>query len=159
MSFEHIQDGRHGSHLGYQNGMIFAILNLHVAPMPNQVWVQSDLGFWSRCGFKIFKMVAMRQLSWIPDRNNFSNSESLCSSNASHQVSAQSDLWFGRRCHLKNFKVAATAASWIQEQKDFSHSESLCHFDASNQVLAQSNLRFGRGCHLKNFKILDTATE
>ena len=34
MSFEKFQDGRHGSHLGYQNGMILAILNLYVAPMP-----------------------------------------------------------------------------------------------------------------------------
>ena len=33
---------------------------------------------------------------WILELNNYSNSESLCPSNASHQVSAQSDLWFGR---------------------------------------------------------------
>ena len=34
MLFEVFQDGRHGSHLGYRNGMILAILNLYVAPMP-----------------------------------------------------------------------------------------------------------------------------
>ena len=34
MSFEDFQDGRHGSHLGYRNGMILAILNLPVVPMP-----------------------------------------------------------------------------------------------------------------------------
>ena len=34
MSFEEFQDGHHGSHLGYQNGTILAILNLHVAAMP-----------------------------------------------------------------------------------------------------------------------------
>ena len=28
MSFEKFEDGRHGGHLGYQNGMILAILNL-----------------------------------------------------------------------------------------------------------------------------------
>ena len=33
MSFEEFQDGRHG-YLGYQNGMILAILNLYVTPMP-----------------------------------------------------------------------------------------------------------------------------
>ena len=34
ISFEKFQDGYHGSHLGYWNGMILAILNLYVAPMP-----------------------------------------------------------------------------------------------------------------------------
>ena len=33
MSFEEFKDGRHGGHLGYQNEMILAILNLHVAIM------------------------------------------------------------------------------------------------------------------------------
>ena len=42
--------------------------------------------------------------------NDFRDSESLCCSHASRQVSAQSDLWFGRRCHLKNFKTATVAA-------------------------------------------------
>ena len=37
--------------------------------------------------------------------NDLSKSESLCHSNASHQVSAQYNLWF-KRCHLKNFKLA-----------------------------------------------------
>ena len=31
---EDFQDGHHGGHLGYQNGMILAILNLYVALMP-----------------------------------------------------------------------------------------------------------------------------
>ena len=35
----------------------------------------------------------------------FSNFESLCHCDASHQVSAQWDLGFGTRCHLKNFKM------------------------------------------------------
>ena len=34
MSFEEFQDGRHGGHLGYQNGTILAILNLYVTVMP-----------------------------------------------------------------------------------------------------------------------------
>ena len=33
MSFEEFQDGRLGGHLGYRNGKILAILNLHVATM------------------------------------------------------------------------------------------------------------------------------
>ena len=39
--------------------------------------------------------------------HDFSNSESLCHSDAFHQVLAQSNLRFGRRCRLKNFKMAA----------------------------------------------------
>ena len=34
MSFEEFQDGCHGGQLGHRNGMILAILNLHVATMP-----------------------------------------------------------------------------------------------------------------------------
>ena len=34
MSFEEFQDGRPGSHLGYRNGTILAILNLHIATLP-----------------------------------------------------------------------------------------------------------------------------
>ena len=37
------------------------------------------------------------------------NSESLCCSDASHQVSAQSNFRFWRRCRLKNFKMTAMA--------------------------------------------------
>ena len=46
----------------------------------------------------------------ISEGNDFSNSESLCCSYASHQVSAQSDLRFGRKCRLKIFKMAADMA-------------------------------------------------
>ena len=44
-----IEDGRHGRHLEYRNGMILVMLNLHVAPMPSikfrlmvleQMWFQ-----------------------------------------------------------------------------------------------------------------------
>ena len=34
MSFEGFQDSHHGSYLGYQNGIILAILNLYNAPIP-----------------------------------------------------------------------------------------------------------------------------
>ena len=33
-SFEEFQDGHRGSHLGYRNRTILAILNLHVPTMP-----------------------------------------------------------------------------------------------------------------------------
>ena len=66
-------------------------------PNASQVWAQSDLGFWSRCGFKLSKMAAWWPPSWIAERNHFSNSESHVSLNdaSSHQVSAQSNLQFG----------------------------------------------------------------
>ena len=46
----------HGSHLGCRNGMIIAILNIHVATMPPTKFGLNMTGFQSRCGFKIFKM-------------------------------------------------------------------------------------------------------
>ena len=78
MSFEEYQDGR-GGHLGYRNSTILAIQNLYVA---HQVSAQSDLRFGWRC----------RRPSLISEWNDFSNSESLCHSDASHQVIAQSDF-------------------------------------------------------------------
>ena len=54
MSFEEFQDGRHSSHLGYRNGMILAILNLYVAPMPH-IKFQLNLTLFGRCHLKNFK--------------------------------------------------------------------------------------------------------
>ena len=42
--------------------------------------------------------------SWISECNDFSNSESSCSPNASHQVSAQSDLPFWRKKDMLKYK-------------------------------------------------------
>ena len=105
----------------------------------HQVWAQSDLGFGSRCGFKL---MAAQVAIWIAKWNDLSNSESLCCSDASHQVLAQSKLRFGRRCRLKNLKMDIGL-------NNFRNSESLCRSDASYQVLFQSYLRFGRKCRLK----------
>ena len=110
MSFEEFQDGLHGGHLGYWDGKILAILNLCVTVMPpHQGLAQSNLQFERRCRLKNFKMAAVAA-SWISEWNDFSNSDSLCHCDASHEVSAQSDLGFGRRCRLKNFKMAAMVA-------------------------------------------------
>ena len=98
--------------------------------------------------------------SWLSEQNNFSNSESLCHCDASHQVLAQSDLmvWeemsfeeFGGHLGHQNGTILAIL--------------NLCHCDASHQVSAQSDLRLGRRCRFKNFKmatiaaILDIGTE
>ena len=59
MSFEEFQDGHRGSHLGYWNGSISVILNLHVSPVPLIVSAKSHLPFRDRCHLKSFKMAAM----------------------------------------------------------------------------------------------------
>ena len=51
-----------------------------------------------------------RYLSWIKERNDFSNLESPCRPNASQQVWAQSNLAFGGRCDLKIFNMVTVAA-------------------------------------------------
>ena len=92
MSFEEFQDGRHGGHLGYLNGMILAVLNLHVSPMPP---IKFKLNLTYNSEADVISRLSRWPpwwLSWILERNNFSNSESLCHADASHQVSAQSDL-------------------------------------------------------------------
>ena len=71
--------------------------------MPSIVLAQSDLLFGRKCRLK--------RPSWILERKDFSNSESLCHCGASQQVSAKLDLGFRRRCCLKNFKMAAMAAN------------------------------------------------
>ena len=107
MSFEDFQDGQHGSHLRYGNGMFLSILSLHVAPMPpTKFGLNLTLGLGADLVSR-FSRWPPKQPSWIAEQNYFSNSEFLCRSDASHQVSAQSDLQFRRRCHLKNFKMAA----------------------------------------------------
>ena len=92
----------YGSHLEYQNRTILAILNLCVTVMP-------PIKFWLNPTYRLGGDVVWRISRWLPsEQNNFSNSESLCHCDASHQVSALSDFWFGRCC-LKNFKMATMA--------------------------------------------------
>ena len=56
--------------------------------------------------------------SWLLEQNDFSNSESVCHSDASHQVSAYSNLRFGR-CRLKNFNLSAMVAILDIEMEQF----------------------------------------
>ena len=53
----------------------------------------------------------------------FYNSESLCRSDASHQVWVQSALRIGRR-HLKNIKMATMASSWMPKWNELGRFES-----------------------------------
>ena len=110
MSFEEFQDGCHGGHLGYLNRTILAILYLCVTVMlPIKFWLNPTFSLGGDVVWRISRWPQW-QPSWISERNNLSNSESLCRSDASHQVSAQSDLWFWRRYRLKNFKMDTVAA-------------------------------------------------
>ena len=109
VDFEEFQDDRHGGLLGYQDGTISTILTLHAAPIPPMKF-QPNPFFCS--GDVVWRI--SRWLGWWPSlisgQNNFSNSESPCYTDASHQVSAKSNFCFGRKCHLTNFKMATIAA-------------------------------------------------
>ena len=60
MSSEEFQDGHPGSHLGYQNRTILAILNLCChCDASHQVSAQSDLGFGRRMSFEEFHMAIL----------------------------------------------------------------------------------------------------
>ena len=56
-SFKEFQDGRHGIHLGYQNGTILAILNLCVTVMPP---VKFWLTVWEVMSFEDFQDLGYR---------------------------------------------------------------------------------------------------
>ena len=101
MSFQDFQDGHHCGHLGYWNRTNLAILNCHVTQMPPTKF-GLNLTYHSGADMAwIFSWWPPWRPFWISERKDFSNSESLCCSDASNQVSAQSDLRFGRRCgHL-----------------------------------------------------------
>ena len=74
---------------------ILAILNLYVAPMPPlKFWLNRTYGL----GGDIVWRISRWRPSWISERKDFSDSESLCHCDASHQVLAQSHSRFGRRC-------------------------------------------------------------
>ena len=116
ISFEEFQDGSLGGHLGYWNGTN-AAHRLGSIRVWEQMWFQDfqdgcpggHLRYRNRMNLAIRNLYSESNSwrpSWISEWNDFSNSESLCSSNASHLVSARSYLQFGRR----NFKMAAVAA-------------------------------------------------
>ena len=125
-----IKEFKDGGHLGYRNGTVLAILILFVTVMPPiKFWLYPTYGLDRDVSCRISRWPPWWPF-WISERNEFSNSESLCHCDAS-QVSAQSDLGFGRKCCLKNFKWPPWRPSWISERNDFSNSESPCCHNAS----------------------------
>ena len=84
MSLKNLKMTRYG-HLGCRNGTILAILNLYVAPMPRvKLRLNPSYGLGGDVVWRISRWPLWRP-SWIPERNHFSNSESLCCSDASYQ--------------------------------------------------------------------------
>ena len=59
MWFKDFQDGHHGSHLGYQNGTILAILNLYGASIPSIKFRLNQTYSLGRGHLKNFKMTTM----------------------------------------------------------------------------------------------------
>ena len=55
MLFEEFQDGHPGSHLGYRNGTILAILNLYKAPMPPIKCLLNPASVWEKMSFEEFQ--------------------------------------------------------------------------------------------------------
>ena len=123
---------------------VLAILNFYIASMPL-------IKFWLNPTYSLGGDVVWRISRWplwwpflILEQKDFSNSESLCRFNASHQVSAQSDLRFGRRCSLTNFKMAAMAATLDIETERVLAILNLNVATMPPTVSAQSDLRFWR---------------
>ena len=78
---------RLGGYLGYHNVMILAILNLSFLVMlPITFWLNPISNLGGDVVWRISRWLLWRP-AWISERNNFSNSKSLCHCDASHQVS------------------------------------------------------------------------
>ena len=101
----HVRFGRYVWYLGYRNRTILAIRNLYNAPMPP---IKFQLNLTYGLGRDVIGRISRWALWWpswiseLSELNDFSNYESLCHCDASHQVLAQFNLQFGKRCHLKN---------------------------------------------------------
>ena len=99
-NFKMAADGRHGGILGHWNGMILAIVNLYVTPMhPFKFRLNLTYGLGEDVIWRISRWPPW-QPSWILEWNDFSNSESLCHCDTSHQVS--STVW--EEMSFKEFK-------------------------------------------------------
>ena len=66
MPFEKNQNSCHGSQIGYQNRMIQAILNVHVAPIPQTKFRFNLTLGWERWSLKDIKMATMVVILYIP---------------------------------------------------------------------------------------------
>ena len=142
------------SWISEQNG--FSNFNSPIGPNASQqVWAQSDLGFGSRCCFKIS--------SWPPRwRPVDSQTERFKQFWISLSLQCFSSSFGSIKLTIweeLSFEEFQDGRRWISEWNNFSNSEYLCRSEASHQVLAQSDLRFWRICRLNNYTIFDIGTE
>ena len=140
MSLEAFQDGGNGSHLGYCNGTILAILNLCYSNASHQVSAQSNLWF-LRCRLKNFKMAPL-DIKW----NNFAILNLYVTSMPPIKFRLNPTYGLRGNVLLRISKWPPWWPYWISEQNDLINSESPCSHNASHQVLAQSDLQFWRRC-------------
>ena len=148
MSFEEFQYGRRGGHFGYQNGTIFAILNLCVTVMtPIKFRLNRTYGLGGDVVWGNSRWLLWR-LSWISERTILAI--------LNLYVAPMSPIKFRLNLTYSFGDVVWTISiwpswrpSWISERNDFSNSESLWNCDAFHQ----SDLRFGSRCRLNNFKM------
>ena len=154
MLFEEFQDGHH---FWYRNGTISAVLILYNPPMPQiKFRLNPTYGLGGDVIWRISTWPPWRP-SWISEWNYFSNFESLCHCDTSHQVLAQSYLRFGRRCRLKNFKMVTMAGHLGYLNGTILVILNLCVTPMPPQVSTQYDIQFGSRCHLKNFKTATVA--
>ena len=145
MSFEEFQDGYDG-HLGYQNGTMLAILNLHVSPIPPTkvclIWltIQEQMSFeyfqdghHGRYQKGVILAVLNLYVTLMPPTK--------------FQHKMTYDL--GGDVVWRISRLRAWWPPWILEQKDFSNFESSCCPNDPPKVWAQSDLVFGSRCGLK----------
>ena len=187
MWFEDFQDGCHGGHLGYQNGTILAILNLHTAPMPSTKFPLHPtycLGAdnnWRLAAIMDMILMEMSKMWKVTDRHmdegwTMVNRpwHKLTWSKAQGELAIEGlqdgccggyrgyrnkmflailniyvtprpptnfgSIWLTIREQMR-FEDCQDRHLWghlRSDQNYFSNSESLCHSDASHQVLAQS---------------------
>ena len=131
---EDFQDGCGDGHLGYHNKTILAILNLHVTLMPpTKFWLILISHSGADVVWKFSRWPPWRP-SWLSKQNDFSNSESLCCTVASHQVLGSIRLRVHQHVVWRFLRWSPWQLSWISEQNDFSNSQSLCCSDASHQI-------------------------
>ena len=162
MLFQHFQDGHHGGHLGLWNGRNLAILNLKVTPMPPTKFRLNPTHHLGADVVWRFSRWSPWRPTWILEGNDFSHSESLCCSDASHQVSAHQVSEYSLGDIVWRFSRWPTwQPSWILEWNDFNNSKPPCGPNAIHQVWARSDLGFRSRCGFKIFKtaVLDSRTE
>ena len=125
------QDGGHGGHLGFPNGM-------RISENRFSRWL-----FRRRSEKKIFKIAAMAANLDFPSEQ-FICFLSISHPDANYQVSCQVVFVSGEEAKNKFSRWWPWRPSWMFDRNNFSYFWSSIHPDASYQVLSQPAFRFRR---------------